>query len=140
MDSLQQRIEGESAVTWDDNLSIHHKIPWLELTNSLHQLWKISGHPATGLRLEIYLLLVPKNQTPKAIPLRLVLPIGADLVAIPRRQDVATSFGPARLAVIGVQRAKQFGIDIGLFLLGALMFVATYNDVLHLIRQWNHLE
>jgi regulator of sigma E protease len=25
------------------------------------------------------------------------------------------------------ERAKQFGIDIGLFLLGALMIVATYN-------------
>jgi regulator of sigma E protease len=33
------------------------------------------------------------------------------------------------------ERAKQFGIDIGLFLLAALMFVATYNDMLHLIRQ-----
>jgi len=38
------------------------------------------------------------------------------------------------------ERAKQFGIDIGVFLLAALMFVATYNDVLHLIRQWAHVE
>jgi regulator of sigma E protease len=38
------------------------------------------------------------------------------------------------------ERAKHFGIDIGVFLLAALMFVATYNDVLHLIRQWTHLE
>jgi regulator of sigma E protease len=38
------------------------------------------------------------------------------------------------------ERAQQFGIDIGAFLLAALMFVATYNDVLHLVRQWTHLE
>jgi regulator of sigma E protease len=38
------------------------------------------------------------------------------------------------------ERAKQFGIDIGAFLLAALMFVVTYNDVLHVIRQWTHLE
>jgi regulator of sigma E protease len=38
------------------------------------------------------------------------------------------------------ERAKQFGIDIGVFLLAALMFVATYNDVLHLIRQWTRME
>jgi regulator of sigma E protease len=36
------------------------------------------------------------------------------------------------------ERAKQFGIDIGLFLLMALVFVATYNDVLRLFRQWTH--
>ena len=38
------------------------------------------------------------------------------------------------------ERTKQFGIDIGLFLLVALVFVATYNDVLHLIRQWTHVQ
>jgi regulator of sigma E protease len=38
------------------------------------------------------------------------------------------------------ERAKQFGIDIGLFLLGGLMFIATYNDVLHLVRQWTQVE
>ena len=37
-------------------------------------------------------------------------------------------------------KAKQFGIDTGAFLLAGLMFVATYNDVLHLIRQWTHVQ
>ena len=32
------------------------------------------------------------------------------------------------------ERAKQFGIDIGLFLLVAFMCFVTYNDVIHLIR------
>lgn len=38
------------------------------------------------------------------------------------------------------ERAQQFGVDVGLLLLMALVFVATYNDVLHLFRQWTQLH
>jgi hypothetical protein len=33
-----------------------------------------------------------------------------------------------------------FRIDISVFLLAALMLVATYNDAIHLLRQWARLE
>lgn len=38
------------------------------------------------------------------------------------------------------ERAKRLGMDVGVFLLTALMFAATYNDVLHLVQQWAHLK
>jgi regulator of sigma E protease len=38
------------------------------------------------------------------------------------------------------QRAQQFGFDIGLTLLTSLMFFATYNDILRLVRHWMHVE
>jgi regulator of sigma E protease len=36
------------------------------------------------------------------------------------------------------ERAQQFGIDVGVFLLASLMFFATYNDILRLTRQLMH--
>jgi regulator of sigma E protease len=36
------------------------------------------------------------------------------------------------------ERAQQFGIDVGVFLLVSLMFFATYNDILRLTRQLMH--
>jgi regulator of sigma E protease len=36
------------------------------------------------------------------------------------------------------KRAQQFGFDIGFALLTSLMFFATYNDILRLVRHWMH--
>src|SRR5207237_3018095 len=72
------RVEGERTVNGNHDLAIENEFFWLELTNSFGQFRKISCHRTASLGLEIDALAIAKGQTPKAVPLRLILPVGAN--------------------------------------------------------------
>ena len=74
MNSLQQIIERESPIYWNDDFSVEHELVRLERLNRVDQLGKVPLERLARLRLKLDLLPVAECETPEAVPLWLVLP------------------------------------------------------------------
>src|SRR5688572_1736028 len=75
MNPLQQRIERKPASLRNGDLAVEHEVSRLELRQCSGHFGAVTRERLQRLRLKLHLGTIAKRNAPKAVPLRLVLPL-----------------------------------------------------------------
>ena len=85
MDALQQRVEREHLAFGHDDLAVEHEGLGLERAHRLDHVGEIARQRLAGFRLQRDRVAVAEYEAAEAVPLRLVLPLGAGRNLIDRQ-------------------------------------------------------